>query len=124
MLDEAVQRIENKIQRKHLLGHAEKDERSRVAKKLEGFLQGVEAADIHPVELLRRMVHGVQAPEPHAPFMAGTVQPVAEKISGEDHESCLHQGRKSIRPEAVEMDSPGMEEAEQGQCQQESQRPG
>lgn len=62
VLEESINRIEHKIKGDHIFVNAQNDKGEGIQKKLQCFFDGVESADVDPVELLRGMMDGVEMP--------------------------------------------------------------
>ena len=59
----------------------------------------MEAADVEPVQLLRRVVDGVESPEEWM-MVREHVKPVPQKVGGQDHDYQLYADRKLSRPQS------------------------
>src|SRR6185503_19507119 len=99
VLEEAVRRVGDVVESEDLFVHPKQQEGQTVEGHLQRLLDRVEASGIEPVELLDRMMDGMQAPE-CVVLVREPVQPVAQQVDGQHHENRLDPDWPSVRPEA------------------------
>ena len=104
-----------------ILRHAEQNERHYVDGEVGQLLEGVHPGRVHPVEPVRRVVHGVEAPQPHEAVQR-PVDPVADEVDDEQHQHDLHDDRQAVGPQAVERPVSGLDPFDQPERDRQAQQ--
>ena len=122
VLEETVQRVKNVVGGKHLRDHPEQGERQGVESVLDRLLDRMKAADVEPVEPVRRMVHRVKPP--HQPeLVEGAMQPVAQQIRSGQHQRRLHGYRPGLGPVALHRNAAALQQLGEFDDQRDRQQP-
>ena len=99
VLEEAVDGIEDEIQDEYGLADSDENERQHVQHELDRLLDRMKTSHVEPVELVRGVMHGVEAPQ-ELGVVRRDVEPVAEEFRDEQHQHHLHDQWESVGPKS------------------------
>lgn len=89
--------------------------------KWASFSNGMHPRRIDPVELVRRVMHRVEAPQWHEAVQR-PVDPVAHEVHDQQHHHDLHDDRPAVRPQAAQRPVGGFEPVHQPEREREAQQ--